>query len=91
MHQVCLAARTFLPGFFSTLPVAFLTAPLTLSPTVAFFFGAAFFFSTRPAVVALARGLEVLALGFAAPEPEAFLVAVLVLVVRLVVVSKAGV
>jgi len=40
--------------------------------------GAFFFFSTRPAVVALARGLEIFALGFAGVD---FLVAVVVLVV----------
>lgn len=73
------------------MPTVFSTAPFTLSPTLAFFLVTSFFCSTRPSVVALARGLEVLALGRPTPDPVAFLVVVLVFVLRVVVVSTAGV
>ena len=92
---------TFFPGFPSTVPFAFLTAPLTLSVALGLRFcfvpaAAAGFFVTRPVVVAFARGLEVFALGFATPpEPEAGffavdLVLVLVLVVLVVVLVGGG-
>ena len=59
--------HTFLPGLPSIAPTAFSTTPLTLSITVGvllFLVAGAFFFSTRPAVIALARGLEVFAFAF---------------------------
>ena len=59
--------HTFLPGLPSIAPTVFSTTPLTLSSTVGvllFLVVGAFFFSTRPAVVALARGLEVFAFAF---------------------------
>ena len=57
--------HTFFAGLPSIVPTAFSTTPLTLSTTVGvllFLVAGAFFFSTRPAVAALARGLEVFAL-----------------------------
>ena len=56
--------RTFFPGLPSIVPTALSTTPFTLSNTVGvllFLVAGAFFFSTRPAVAALARGLEVFA------------------------------
>lgn len=79
---------TFLPGLRSTVPTAFLIAPLALSLRVGFLL------VTRPPV-AFARGLEVFALGLVTPEPdpgflELVLVLVLVFVVLVVVVAGAG-
>ena len=80
----------FFPGFPSTIPTPFSTAPLILSLKVAFFaFDAGFFFSTRPVVVFLARGLEMLAFGFEAVAGFFVVVVVLVFVFVLVVVVGA--
>jgi len=83
--------QTFFPGLSSTVPTAFSRAPSILSPTVAFLalVAGAFFFSTRPVVVALARGLEMFALGFVGVD--FLVVVVLAFVLVLVVVgSDAG-
>lgn len=56
--------HTFFAGLPSIVPTAFSTTPFTLSVTVGFLLflvAGAFFFSTRPAVAALARGLDVFA------------------------------
>lgn len=56
--------HTFFAGLPSIVPTAFSTTPFTLSATVRvllFLVDGAFFFSTRPGVAALARGLEVFA------------------------------
>ena len=69
------------------MPVSFSAAPLTLSVNVGFlplFAGA--FLSTRPAVLALARGLEILAFGV-----DFLVVAALVLVLVFAVVGVAEV
>jgi len=81
---------TFFPGLPSTIPTAFSAAPLTLSVNHGFlcFTAGAFFFSTRPVVVALARGLEILAFGFV---EVVFLVVVVFVLVLVFVAAAVGV